>query len=235
MKLGIIGAMQIEVEKLKQLMEQIHTVTISGIEFYEGRLSGVDVVAAVSGVGKVNAAVCTQTMILHFSPDKIMNIGVAGGLADGMHIGDVAIASAVVEHDMDTSPVGDPLGFISGINMVEIPCDKQITDILYRAASTVEHVHTFEGIIGSGDQFINSHETKMRIRDTFHAVAAEMEGASIGHVCYMNHVPFGVLRVISDTADDHSHISFAEFAQTAVQISMIILLSFLEIMKGMEL
>lgn len=232
MKLGIIGAMKIEVDELKNCMENVTVHTISNIDFFEGILEGVPVVVAVSGIGKVNAAVCAQTMILSFSPDRIINVGVAGGLADGMHVGDIAVAQNVVQHDMDTSPVGDPVGFISGIDTVEIPCDTNAYELLYNVASTLDDIQVFRGTIASGDQFINSDTQRDFIKTTFKAIAAEMEGASIGQVCYINQVPFSVLRVISDSADGKSHLTYAEFTHLAVKTSMTVLLSFLKMIGG---
>ena len=124
MLVGIIGAMDLEVQALKGLMDNAVVETISTIDFYKGNINGVE--TAVAGVGKVNAAVCSQTMILKYSPDIMINVGVAGGLSDEFKIGDIAVADSVVEHDMDTSPIGDPVGLISGINLVNIPCDKKL-------------------------------------------------------------------------------------------------------------
>ncbi len=212
--IGIIGAMDVEVNKFKELMIGKTTETISGTEFVCGTLWGHPTVVAVSGVGKVNAAICTQTMILKFSPKYIINSGVAGGLHPSLNICDIVVASAVVQHDMDTSPLGDPVGFISGINIVDIPCDEALSEKLMNAA-TENNIHTLKGKIASGDQFINSSEKKSYLIKTFDAYACEMEAASIGHVCYKNQVPFGILRSISDNADDSSHISYTDFVQAA--------------------
>ena len=182
---------------LKGLMDNAVVETISTIDFYKGNINGVETVVAVAGVGKVNAAVCAQTMILKYSPDIMINVGVAGGLSEEFKIGDIAVADSVVEHDMDTSPIGDPVGLISGINLVNIPCDKKLADLMEQAVSKVGTITSKRGVIASGDQFISKQEQRDRIKDNFGAIAAEMEGASIGHVCYMNGVPFGVLRAIS--------------------------------------
>ena len=120
MLVGIIGAMDLEVQALKGLMDNAVVETISTIDFYKGNINGVETVVAVAGVGKVNAAVCSQTMILKYLPDIMINVGVAGGLSEEFKIGDIAVADSVVEHDMDTSPIGDPVGLISGINLVNI-------------------------------------------------------------------------------------------------------------------
>ena len=215
--IGIIGAMDIEVNSFKELMTDKKTEIISGIEFVRGTLWNKSVVVAVSGVGKVNAAICTQTMCLKYSPEFIINSGVAGGLEKSLNICDVVIASAAVQHDMDTSPLGDPVGFISGINMVDIPCDTNISKTLFDASAT-NGIHTLYGKIASGDQFINSAEKKRYLAETFDAYACEMEAASIGHVAYKNNVPFCILRSISDNADGSSHLTYTEFVAAAAKI-----------------
>lgn len=231
MTIGIIGAMELEVQALKELMDKAEIQKISTIDFYKGNINGVDTVVAVAGVGKVNAAVCAQTMILKYSPDLIINVGVAGGLADGFKIGDIAVADYVVEHDIDTSPLGDEKGFISGINMVKMSCDSRIADMMMNAVETVGSIKAKKGVIASGDQFIYTQEQRDRITGDFGAIAAEMEGASIGHVCVMNNVPFGVLRAISDGANDDSYMDFPEFAKMAAENSIKIIL---ELLKGVK-
>lgn len=231
MKIGIIGAMNVEVQMLKDIMQDIHVSTISSIDYYAGTISGVEVVVAQAGVGKVNAAICTEAMILHYAPSAIINIGVAGGLSAALKVGDIAIADSVIEHDMDTSVFGDPLGFITGINKVNIPCAEWVTETLLQVARGIDSINAVCGTIVSGDQFISSKEKKTQLVETFNAVATEMEGASIGHVCYMNNVPFGVLRAISDSADDEADMSFTEFCEMAAKNSLKVILSFLEIIK----
>ncbi len=231
MKIGIIGAMDVEVQMLKDIMQNITITTVSGIEYYSGTIAGVETVVAKAGVGKVNAAICAEAMILRFEPSVIINIGVAGGLASALKVGDIAIANSVIEHDMDTSVFGDPLGFITGINKVNIPCAEWVTETLLQVAKGVDGIKTVCGTIVSGDQFISSKEKKSQLVETFNAVATEMEGASIGHVCYMNGVPFGVLRAISDSADDAADMSFNEFCELAAKNSLKVILSFLEVVK----
>ncbi len=212
--IGIIGAMDIEVNQFKDLMQSKETQTISNIEFVSGTLWGKPTVVAVSGVGKVNAAICTEIMCLKYSPDFIINSGVAGGLEASLKICDVVVADAVVQHDMDTSPLGDPVGFISGLNLVDIPCDAVLSKKLAEASSSAG-VHTIMGKIASGDQFINSGEKKNYLINTFGAFACEMEASAIGHAAYKNNIPFCVLRSISDNADGSSHISYTDFVGMA--------------------
>ncbi len=231
MRIGIIGAMTVEVQMLKDMMQNVNVAKVSGIEYYAGIISDVEVVVAQAGVGKVNAAICTEAMILKYEPSAIINIGVAGGLATALKVGDIAIADTVVEHDMDTSALGDPIGFISGIDIINIPCGGWVTEALGVAAQKIDGISTLCGTIVSGDQFISSKEKKTELVNRFGAIATEMEGASIGHVCYMNDVPFGVLRAISDSADDEADMSFNEFCEMAAKNSLKVILSFLETVK----
>lgn len=212
--IGIIGAMEIEVNKFKEQMIGISEETISGTEFICGTLWGHPTVVAVSGVGKVNAAICTQTMIMRYAPRFIINSGVAGGIDPSLNICDTVVANAVVQHDMDTSPLGDPVGFISGLDVVDIPTDIELCEKLQLAAEE-NGIHSIVGKIVSGDQFINSRQKKNYLKEAFDAAACEMESAAIGHVCYKNEVPFAILRSISDNADDSSHISYTDFVQAA--------------------
>lgn len=219
MKIGIIGAMELEVEALKSMMSSTKIEKISAVDFYSGKINGVDTVVATAGVGKVNAAVCAQTMILKFAPDLLINVGVAGGLDPEFAIGDIAVAESVVEHDMDTTAVGDPVGFISGLDTVYMDCDSKTADLMEKAAKSVG-LGVKRGVIASGDQFISSQEQRDKIIKKFGAIAAEMEGASIGHVCKMNSVPFGVLRAISDGANSDSVMDYPAFAKMAVANSV---------------
>lgn len=232
MLIGIIGALESEVHALKKLMDKVNIETISSIDFYSGKIDGADTVVAAAGVGKVNAAVCAQTMILKYSPELIINVGAAGGLADDFKIGDIAVADAVVEHDMDTSVMGDPKGFISGIDMVLLPCDKAISDMMVNAVNKLGSLNVKRGVIASGDQFISTQEQRDKIIGEFNAIAAEMEGASIGHVCIMNNVRFGVLRAISDGANDDSVMDYPAFEKMAVENSVEIILELLKNIKG---
>lgn len=212
MKIGIIGAMQIEVDALQAAMENPVSETVSGIPFVSGKIGNHEVVAAVCGIGKVFAAMCAQTMILRYQPEGIINIGVAGTVTKGLKVLDIAIADNVCQHDMDTSPLGDPIGLISGINQIFFPADAAMAQAIAMAADKLG-VHHITGTIASGDQFIHTQEKKDWIHNTFNAIAAEMEGGSIGHVCMVNEVPFAVLRTISD--GDGGTMDYNTFAQKA--------------------
>jgi len=163
---------------------------------------------------KVIAAICAQTMILKFSPSLIINTGVAGGIAEGLKIGDVVIADTVCQYDMDTSPIGDPVGLISGINQIYFSADKKASDAL--AASLAKfNINTVRGNIATGDQFVSTSEKKTYLKNSFNAAACEMEGGSIGHVCFVNNVPFAILRSISDNADEGATVDYPTFARAS--------------------
>ncbi len=213
--IGIIGAMHIEIETIKAIMENKSSGTVGGVEFVKGNLHGKDIVVAVCGIGKVAAAMCTQAMILKYSPDCIINTGVGGSLSTKLAIGDIAVAESLVQHDMDTSPLGDPVGLISGINIINIPADEKVVEVLLNGVKTLENIKAVKGVIASGDQFIASSEKKKYITDLFDAIVCEMEGASIAQVCYTNGVPFGVVRAVSDCADGSSHMDYGEFLPVA--------------------
>ena len=210
--IGFIGAMQIELDGIRENMTDKKSVTVSGVEYVTGKLGKNEIVTAVCGVGKVFAAVCAQTMILKFNPSLIINTGVAGGIADELNIGDVVVAEKVVQHDMDTSPIGDPVGLISGINKIYFETDANASEAL--AASLAKFgINTVRGTIATGDQFVSSSEKKVYLQNTFGAAACEMEGGSIGHVCYLNNTPFAVLRSISDKANEEATMDFPTFAK----------------------
>lgn len=213
--IGIIGAMHIEVKKIRQQLQDPQSRTVSGIEYVSGTLHGKEIVTAVCGIGKVAAAMCAQSMILLYSPSLVINTGVAGSLSALMKIGDIAIARAVVQHDMDTSALGDEPGFISGIDRIELPCDKKAVENLVESVKSLENIGFEVGVIASGDRFVADGELKQKIRDGFGAIACEMEGGSIGQVCYSNGVPFAVLRAVSDCADGSSHMDYTEFLPLA--------------------
>ena len=198
---GIIGAMSVEVNAIKAMVASPEQKTIGGVEFVRGRIGTTEVVVAQCGIGKVFAGICAQTMILCYGVDAILNVGVAGTLSDKVGLLELAVATEVVEHDMDTSALGDPVGMISGLNIVKIPATKSLVEKITAAAERIGLPYAC-GVIASGDQFIADKAKKEWIRDTFDAIACEMEGAAIGQVAYANGVAFAVIRAISDNADD---------------------------------
>ncbi len=216
---GLIGAMSVEVEALMDQLEDRQERRIGMDVFVSGKLFGKDAVLSVCGPGKINAALCAQSLILHYHPEWILNLGVAGAGDTTVSIGDMVIATAAVQHDMDTSPIGDPVGLVSKINLVEIPCDASLRARLVKAASAVQGVKVHEGVIATGDQFINSGEVRSRIHRLFNAKAVEMEGGAVAHACYVHGVPCGVLRSISDQADGRSDMDYPSFTKLAARHS----------------
>ena len=205
--IGIIGALESEVNSLINDLTDVNTKTISGITFYYGIFKDKKVVIAKSGVGKVFAAMCAEAMILNFDVDKILHIGIAGLLDDTMSLNGVAIASSVVQHDMDCSALGYPRGKILETDLIYFPCSKKLIDDFSNIASK-NGVEYKVGVIASGDLFVTSPETKKYIVDTFNAIACEMEGAATGQVSYINNIDFIVIRSFSDnvgtaTKDDY--------------------------------
>jgi len=223
--IGLIGAMALEVDEIRSLLHERKKISVGCTDFYEGKLHGKSVVIATCGIGKVNAALCAQAMLLHFQPRLIINIGVGGGLLGGMRIGDIAIASSVVQHDMDTTPLGEPRGFISNLQLVQMQCSGQAVQALAAAAKTLENVQVHIGVIATGDCFVNKQGMKDELVRHFDAIACEMEGAAIGQVCALHNVPFCVIRAISDGADDDSPKDFATFAKQAAEQSAALLLN----------
>lgn len=199
--IGIIGAMKSEMDAIKASVKDPVVRSVSGIEFVEGTIHGLPVVVAASGIGKVFAAMCAQTMALVYQPALVINVGVAGSLSPDLNIGDIAIGSSVVQHDLDTTGIGDPLGLISGLNLIWLPADPRIVRGLKESAALLGY-HSLPGTIASGDVFVQDRERKRKISEHFQAIACEMEGGAIGHVCYVNRIPFCILRAISDNGDE---------------------------------
>ncbi len=224
MKIGVIGAMQKEVDNLKTQIENPHSEVISGVTFVSGMVKGVEMVAAVSGVGKVFAAICTEAMILTYHVDMIINIGVAGTLCSQLGVMDVAVADRVVQHDMNTSALGDPVGLLSGINEVYLEADEKMNRVLCQCLED-RHMKYLVGTIATGDLFLHKQQTKEQLHENFGAIAGEMEGGSIGHVCFVNKVPFAILRSISD--GEGGAMDYMTFANKAAQIGIEIVVDFI--------
>lgn len=219
--IGIIGAMDVEVDALKKEMEN-KTVTVkAGMEFCQGILKGQNVVIVRSGIGKVNAAVCTQILVDVFHITRVINTGIAGSLNAGIDIGDVVIATDLVHHDMDATNFGYPLGQIPQLDVFAFESDKEISEIAAKACLEANpDIHVFRGRIVSGDQFISNKEVKNRITDNFEAYCTEMEGAAIAQTAYLNKIPFAVIRAISDKSDDSATMDYPTFEAEAAQHSV---------------
>ena len=221
--IGIIGAMEPEVAALISKLEDYMTETVGSITFHLGYLFGKRVAIAKCGIGKVFAALCAEAMIIAYSPNLIVNTGVGGGLARGIKVGDIVVADKLVQHDMDTSPLGDPKGLISGINIIYFDADTRASEIVKNAAST-NGICAHSGTIASGDVFVSTSAQKKTIVDNFGASACEMEGASIAQVAFVNKTPFCVIRAISDSADEDSSMDYVSFLPLAAERSTTITL-----------
>ena len=216
--IGIIGAMESEVRELISRLDSPVTESFSGVDFHLGRLLGKQVVIAKCGVGKVFAAICAEIMILKYSPALLVNTGVAGAIAPGIITGDVVVARRLVQHDMDTSPLGDPKGLISGINVIYFETDVKAKDILLAAATELE-ISASPGTSATGDRFVASREEKERLLSEFTASACEMEGGAVAQVAYVNNTPFIVIRAISDSADGSATVDYPTFLAEAAKNS----------------
>ncbi len=224
--IGIIGAMKIEVERLRSMIKDPVTEKISGMDFVSGELRGRRVVTAQCGEGKVAAAICAQTMLLRFDPELIINTGVAGSLSEKLGVGDIAVADRLVQHDMDVTPLGKEPGYIFSLDEVYMPADAAASAKLLSCAESLG-INCETGVIASGDQFIADPDKKERIVSAFGAIACEMEGAAIAQVCRSSGVPFAVIRAISDSADGSANVSFEEFTALAAENAAKIVESFL--------
>ena len=224
--IGIIGAMDIEVNGIVASMSDVSEKIISGIKFYSGKLYGKDIVVAKCGIGKVFASICAQTMILEYNPTVIINSGVAGSLTKELGVLNVAIAKNVVQHDMDTSPLGDPKGLISGINMIYFNASAEVVEALVKSTDMAS-CKSLCGTIATGDKFMSIASEKKALNKEFGAIACEMEGGAIGHTCYVNNVSFGVIRAISD--GDGAEMDYMTFAEKAANQSIEIVKNFVKI------
>jgi len=222
MRIGIIGAMSEEVEILKSEMSIDMVETKARMEFVQGKLLDKDVVVVTCGIGKVNAAVCTQIMITDFKVDKIINVGIAGGLHKDVFPGDIVIADNLVQHDMDVRFFGDALGQIPRLDTFDFKCDPSLVALAKTATDKIDNHNHFTGRIVSGDQFMSDAEKMRDLHEIFGAYACEMEGASIGQVCYLNDINFVVIRSISDNAINGSHMDYEAFAPLAIKNSVAI-------------
>ena len=227
-KFAIIGAMQVEVETLIAQMEGATKTEKARMTFYEGTLAGQNVVVVRSGIDKVNAAVCTQILVDDFRVTHVINSGAAGSLDAQIDIGDFVISTDVVHHDVDGTGFGYAKGEVPQMGITFFPADEAMIARAEAACkSAAPDVHTFRGRICSGDQFISDQAVKDRIIDTFHGLCCEMEGAAIAHTCYLNHVPFVIIRAISDKADGSSEIDYPTFEKKAAHDAAATVVAFL--------
>ncbi len=214
-KLGIIGAMTEEIETLVEKLEGKTESRRTGSTFYEGRLEGLDVVIVQCGVGKVNAAMCAQTLCDLYGVTHIVNTGIAGSLCADLDIGDLVVSRDAMYHDMDAVHFGYPYGKVPGMDVTAFPADETMIGYAYTAAEEVNPGHTKIGRVASGDQFVAVKELKEKIIANTQGLCTEMEGAAIAQVAYKNGLPFVILRAISDKADDSAEMDYPTFERIA--------------------
>lgn len=219
MKLGIIGAMRVEIETLKDNISNLKETQRAGMVFYEGELEQLPVVVVVCGVGKVNAALCVQVLCDCFDVTHIVNTGVAGSLCAELDIGDFVISKDAMHHDFDCHSLSDqyPVGQVPGISVHAFPADEMLIDHAFAAAQQVHAGHACIGRVASGDQFICDREVKDRIIANTGALCTEMEGAAIAHAAWRNGIPYVVIRAISDKADNSAEMDYPTFEAIAAK------------------
>ena len=221
MRIGIIGAMDEEVAVLKEEMEVAKTFEYATLQFFVGTLCGKEVIVVRSGIGKVNAALCAQILVDKFDVDVLMNTGIAGSLDAAIDIGDMVISTDLVEHDMDASIFGDPVGQVPRMDTFSFPADSDLVEKAVAANREANpDIKTFTGRIVSGDQFVSSAEVKERLVHLFGAKCTEMEGAAIAHAAYLNQVPCVIIRAISDKADNSATMDYPTFEKKAIEHSV---------------
>ena len=216
-KLGIIGAMDVEVATLKERMEEKHIRTIAGSDYCEGKLEGMDAVVVQCGVGKVNAALCAQILCSCYGVTHIVNTGIAGSLNAQLDIGDFVISRDAVYHDMDATNFGYPMCQVPGLSVLAFPADEMLMAEAYNAADAAHPGHVQIGRVATGDQFVAEKALKERIIANTGAFCTEMEGAAIAHTAWKNGVPFVIIRAISDKADDSAEMDYPTFEAAAAR------------------
>ncbi|MBD5135577.1 MAG: 5'-methylthioadenosine/adenosylhomocysteine nucleosidase [Lachnospiraceae bacterium] len=219
--LGIIGAMEVEVNQIKSELADIKIIKKAGMEFNSGLLMGKPVVIVRSGVGKVNAGICAQILCDIFDVDAIINTGIAGSLKEEINIGDIVLSEDALQHDMDAVAFGYDIGVIPQMEVSTFKADKKLITLAEEACKNVcTHINSFIGRIVSGDQFISAKEKKKWLTDNFNGYCTEMEGAAIAQAAYLNNVPFLIVRSISDKADDSAHMDYPAFESMAIENSV---------------
>ena len=217
MKIGIIGAMEEEVNLLKEKMEEVEVTKRATLDFYTGKLMGKDVVIVRSGIGKVNAAICTQMLVDLFEIDYVVNTGIAGSLNAAIDIGDIVLSTDAVQHDMDAVAFGYKVGVIPRMETSYFDADENLRALAKKVCKEVNpDIAVHEGRIVTGDQFIADQAKKEWLVDNFAGMCTEMEGAAIAHAAYNNGVPFLIIRAISDKADHSAEMDYPTFERMAI-------------------
>ena len=233
-KLGIIGAMEEEVETLLAQMENKNATVKAGSTFYEGTLSGLDAVVVQCGIGKVNAALCVQILCDCYQVTHVVNTGIAGSLCAELDIGDLLVSGDAMYHDFDCCAFGYPMGKVPGMDVVAFPADEAMIGYAFAAAETVNPGHTRIGRVASGDQFVASPELKDKIIANTQGLCTEMEGAAIAQTAYRNGLPFVILRAISDKADNSADMDYPTFEKIAAHRCAAVTMNLAAALKASE-
>ena len=229
-RIALIGAMPEELSAVLACMPEAHCENVAGRQFWVGHLQGHEVVAVLSGIGKVAAALTATVLLEKFQVKRMLFTGVAGGLAQHVSVGDVVVASELLQHDMNAEPLF-PQYVVPLSGCAKFKTDEDLTRILLESARhTLPQVQVHAGLIISGDQFVASASESLRLQSALpEALAVEMEGAALAQVCRDYGVPLCVVRTLSDRADDEAHIDFSKFVkEVASHYSVTIVSEFLK-------
>ena len=227
--IGIIGAMEEEVELLKEKMTDTVIIEKAGMKFVKGTLKGQTAVVVRSGIGKVNAGICTQILADEFQVEAVINTGIAGSLKAEINIGDIVLSTDTMQHDVDAREFGYPLGQIPRMETLTFLADEKLRKLAKEVCEEVNpDIQVFEGRVASGDLFVADKETKEKIIENTQAYCTEMEGAAIGQAAYLNKIPYLVIRAISDKADDSAHVDYPTFERQAIRHTVNLVSSMME-------
>ena len=227
--LGIIGAMADEVKQIKEQLTDVQVETRAAMDIYKGRLGGKEVVVVQSGIGKVNAAICAQILADIYKVSAVVNTGIAGSLKAEIDIGDIVISEDALQHDVDAEAFGYEPGQIPQLDTFSFKADKRLIERAEECCSRVNpDIHTFLGRVVTGDQFVSQKEKKEWLTKTFGGSCTEMEGGAIAQACYLNNVPFLILRAISDKADDSASMDYPAFEAKAIQHSVNLMIEMIQ-------
>ena len=228
-KIGIIGAMEEEVNRLKDVMQDVQRESIASMDFYEGSLDGVPLVVVRSGIGKVNAALCTQILVDRYKINLVINTGVAGSLRDEIDIADVVLSTDALQHDMDATGFGYEMGVIPRMEQSTFKADMDLVNLAKKVCKEViPEIGVHTGRVLSGDQFVSDTKKKEWLIKTFDGYCTEMEGAAIAQAAYLNNIPFLIIRAISDKADQSAQMAYSEFEVLAIDNTVKLLMELIK-------
>lgn len=219
--IGIIGAMDEEVSKLKEVLEDVKVDSVAAMDFYKGTYAGKEVVIVRSGIGKVNAGICTQILVDRYNASVIINTGIAGSLKNEINIGDIVLSVDALQHDVEAVAFGYDPGVIPRMETSTFKGDAKLIELAKKACKEAcPEIGVHEGRVLTGDQFISDKAVKNKLIETFNGSCCEMEGAAIAQAAYLNNIPFLIIRAISDKADDSANMDYPTFEAMAIENSV---------------